>query len=43
MKNESEITLKGIVKFEPYYLEPEDKYMGEYKVEPYEVKDEKRD
>ena len=40
---ESEITLKGIVKFEPYYLEPEDKDMGEYKVEPYEVKDEKRD
>ncbi len=40
---ESEITLKGIVKFEPYYLEPEDKDMGEYKVEPYEVENEKRD
>ena len=35
------IKLKGIVKFEPYHLEPEDKDMGEYKVEPYEVKDER--
>ena len=35
------IKLKGIVKFEPYYADPEDKDMGEYKVEPYEVKDER--
>ena len=40
LDGETNITLKGIVKFEPYYLEPEDKDMGEYKVEPYEVKDE---
>ena len=38
---ETDIKLKGIVKFESYYLEPEDKDMGEYKVELYEVKDEK--
>ena len=43
LDGETDITPKGIVKFEPYYLEPEDKDMGEYKVEPYEVKDEKRD